>query len=75
MLIVDNFGLKHVRKADGELLQNVLQQSYTVTTDWTGSKFAGINIQWDYSLQPPEQLWMDTSKTFEQGSTILIPKN
>ena len=51
VLIVDSFGFKYVRKADAEHLQNALKQSYTVTTDWTGSKFAGISMQWDYSLQ------------------------
>jgi hypothetical protein len=51
VLIVDDFGVEYVRNADAEHLQNELQQSYTGTTDWTSSKFAGIKIQWDYSLQ------------------------
>ena len=45
VLIVDNFDVKYVRKADAEHLQQALKQTYIVTTDWTGSKFAGINIQ------------------------------
>ena len=37
VLIVDNFGVEYVRKADAEHLQQALQKTYTVTTDWTGS--------------------------------------
>ena len=47
VLIVDNFGVEYVCKADADHLHQALQQLYKVTTDWTGSKFSGINIQWD----------------------------
>ena len=33
VLIIDNFGIKYVCKADAEHLQNALQQLYAVTTD------------------------------------------
>jgi hypothetical protein len=49
VLIVDDFGLKYVGKRHAEHLYTALTQHYTVTTDWTGSKFAGIDIEWDYT--------------------------
>jgi len=46
---VDDFGIQYVDKRHAEHLLHALQSEYTVTTDWTGSKFAGIDIKWDYS--------------------------
>ena len=49
VLIVDDFGVEYVGKRHAEHLLTTLQKHYTVTTDWTGSKFAGIDIAWDYN--------------------------
>lgn len=47
-LIVDDFGIEYVDRRHAEHLLTALQTDYQVTTDWTGSKFAGIDIDWDY---------------------------
>jgi hypothetical protein len=49
VLIVDDFGIKYVGRQHAEHLLLALQQNYTVTTDWEGTKFAGIDLQWDYT--------------------------
>ena len=49
VLIVDDFGLKYVGKRHADHLLAALTDSYRVTTDWTGSKFAGIDLTWDYA--------------------------
>ena len=49
VLIVDDFGLKYVGKRHAKHLLASLQKNYKVTTDWSGSKFAGIDIEWDYN--------------------------
>ena len=49
VLIVDDFAIKYVGRRHAEHLLTSLQQHYKVTTDWTGSKFAGIDIDWDYT--------------------------
>eukprot|EP00804_Cyclotella_cryptica_P028971 CCRYP_012389-RA/>CCRYP_012389-RA protein AED:0.32 eAED:0.32 QI:0/0/0/1/0/0/2/0/614 len=48
VLIVDDFGIQYSDHRHAEHLLQALQQHYTVTTDWTGTKFAGIDINWDY---------------------------
>ena len=48
-LVVDDFGVKYVRKQDAEHLVKVLSEHYTVTEDWTGSKYIGITLDWDYA--------------------------
>jgi len=58
VLFLDNFGVKYICKADADHLHQALQQLFTVATDWTGSKFACINIQWDY-LKQTSQTNMD----------------
>ena len=49
ILIVDDFGIKYVDKRHAEHLLHALKEHYKVTTDWAGSKFAGIDIAWNYS--------------------------
>jgi hypothetical protein len=46
--IVDDFAIKYVSKRHADHLLLALQDTYKVTTDWTGSKFAGIDLDWDY---------------------------
>ena len=48
VLIVDDFGIKYVGKQHADHLLMALTQHYKVTTDWTGSKFAGIDLAWNY---------------------------
>ena len=35
-LVVDNFGVKYINKADVEHLLSVLKENYEVDTDWDG---------------------------------------
>ena len=51
VLIVDDFGIKYVGRRHAEHLLISLQKTYEVTTDWAGSKFAGINLAWDYGTR------------------------
>jgi hypothetical protein len=50
-LVVDDFGVKYTDKADAEHLMNALKQHYEVTEDWTGSKYLGLSIDWDYQAR------------------------
>ena len=47
-LIVDDFGVQYTSRQNAEHLQAALSEHYEVTTDWTGSKFSGIDLKWDY---------------------------
>jgi hypothetical protein len=48
-LVVDDFGVKYTRKEDVEHLQSVIERDYTVTADWTGNRYIGITLDWDYN--------------------------
>jgi hypothetical protein len=51
-LIVDNFGVKYVGKANFEHLEQALSAKYTCSTDWTGLLYCGLTIKWNYQAQP-----------------------
>jgi hypothetical protein len=43
-LVVDNFGVKYVGKEHALHLKQVLEQDYTVTTEWKGGRYIGITL-------------------------------
>ena len=47
-LVADDFGVKYVGKEHALHLQQTLEEHYKVTNDWTGSRYIGITIDWDY---------------------------
>ena len=47
-LVVDDFGVKYVGEEHPQHLLKVLQEHYKVTTEWTGSRYIGITLDWDY---------------------------
>ena len=50
-LVVDNFGVKYTQQEDVDHLKTVLECDYTVTADWTGKRYIGITLDWDYEQQ------------------------
>jgi hypothetical protein len=51
VLIIDDFSIQYTGREHAEHLLKALQEHFTVTTDWTGTKFAGITLTWDYAKQ------------------------
>jgi hypothetical protein len=47
-LVVDDFGVRYTAKKDIERLITILQGKYKTTIDWTGSRYIGMQIDWDY---------------------------
>jgi hypothetical protein len=50
-LVVDDFGVQYVHAADAQHLVDTLASLYEITTDWTGSKYLGLTLEWDYSAR------------------------
>ena len=50
-LVVDNFGIKYVRKETAQFLVNALQEHYTISVDWKGKEYVGLTLDWDYDRQ------------------------
>ena len=48
-LVVDDFGVKYTRKEDAlHLIAAIKACKYRVKEDWTGGKYIGITLDWDY---------------------------
>ena len=47
-LIVDDFGVKYVGEEHAQHLKNTLEENYTVTIEWEGTRYIGITLDWDY---------------------------
>jgi hypothetical protein len=47
-LVVDDFGVRYTTKAQVDRLLEVLQKEYKCSTNWTGSQYIGLTLEWDY---------------------------
>ena len=47
-IVVYDFSVKYVNKADVEHLLESLQTTYKLTVDWTGDLYCGIEVRWNY---------------------------
>ena len=48
-LCVDDFGVKTFTKADALHLVAALHKDYKITTDWDGSLYCGLTLDWHYA--------------------------
>jgi hypothetical protein len=47
-LVVDDFGVRYTKKSNVDLLLTTLQKEYNCSTDWTGDRYIGLSLDWDY---------------------------
>ena len=47
-LWVDDFGIKYTRREDVLDLTELLGTFYEYKLDWSGTKYLGITLRWDY---------------------------
>jgi len=47
-LVVDDFGVKYTSRDDAERLSTVLKRQYEIKEDWTGDRYCGLQLDWDY---------------------------
>ena len=48
VLTVDDFGVKYVGKHNAMHLIETLKKYYEVSIDWSGTKYCGLDIAWNY---------------------------
>ena len=47
-LCVDDFGIKYFSKHDAEHLLQALKSFYAISTDWSGTNYCGLTMNWNY---------------------------
>ena len=50
-LVVDDFGVRYSTRQDADKLLSVLSQKYRVKADWTGCRYIGLTLAWDYTAR------------------------
>ncbi len=48
ILVIDNFRVKYINKDEVEHLLEVIKKDYTCDTDWEGTRYLGLSLDWDY---------------------------
>lgn len=48
ILVVDNFGVKYTNKNDIDYLLESIKAQHPLNTDWIGSKYIRIDLDWNY---------------------------
>jgi hypothetical protein len=49
ILVVDDFGIKYVGYKHAEHLIAPIKKNYEISSNWTGSEYCGLKIDWDYN--------------------------
>ena len=49
-LVNNNFGVKHINKADAAHFCCILSANYRMIADWTGGCYLSMALKWDYNL-------------------------
>jgi hypothetical protein len=47
-LVVDDFGVKYVGREHAEHLMECIKKNYNISSDWNGSAYCGLTLDWDY---------------------------
>jgi hypothetical protein len=47
-LVVDDFGVKYVGSEHAEHLMECIKKNYSISSDWNGSAYCGLTLEWDY---------------------------
>jgi hypothetical protein len=48
LLVVDDFGVKYVGLEHAEHLMACIKKHYEISSDWKGSAYCGLTLEWDY---------------------------
>jgi hypothetical protein len=48
LLVVDDFRVKYVGREHAEHLMTCIQKNYNISSDWNGTAYCGLTLDWDY---------------------------
>jgi hypothetical protein len=47
-LVVDDFGVKYIGREHAEHLMECIKKNYKISSDWKGSAYYGLTLEWNY---------------------------
>jgi hypothetical protein len=48
-LVVDDLGIKYIGRNNADHLITSIKKNYAISSDWTGSAYCGLKLDWDYN--------------------------
>ncbi len=73
--MVDDFGVKYVKKDDDDHLIVSIKSTYSLTKDWTGNMYCKITLEWDYENRHVDISMPGYKKKKLQEYGHIMPKN
>jgi ssDNA-binding Zn-finger/Zn-ribbon topoisomerase 1 len=70
-LVVDDFGVKCVGREHAEHLMTCISKKYNISSDWDGTAYCGLTLDWDYKNTQSTYICQDTSKPHSINTNIL----
>ena len=64
LVIVDDFGLKYVRKQDLDHFASVLKKHHYISQSWEGKEFSGIDLDWNYATKHCDRTFRLSMKNY-----------
>jgi hypothetical protein len=46
--VVDDFGVKYVRREHAAHLMACIKNNYNISSDWNGGAYCGLTLDWDF---------------------------
>jgi hypothetical protein len=71
-LVVDDFGVKYVGREHAEHLMTCIKKNYNISSDWNGSAYCGLTLDWDSKNTQSIYLCQDTPKPHSISTNILL---
>jgi hypothetical protein len=73
-LVVDDFGVKNIGSEHAEHLMECIKKSYNISSDWKGSAYCGLTLEWDYKNRTVD-LSMPGSSRRPYINTNMLPQH
>jgi hypothetical protein len=73
-LVVDDFGVKYVGREHAEHLMECIKKNYTISSDWKGSAYCGLTLDWETKTAQWTYLCQDTSRP-PSINTNMLPQH
>jgi hypothetical protein len=70
-LVVHDFGVKYVGQEHAEHLMACIKKNYNISSDWNGTAYCGLTLDWDYKNRTVDLSMPGTSRPHYISTSIL----
>jgi hypothetical protein len=74
LLVVDDFGAKYIGREHAERLMACIKKNYNISSDWNGTAYRGLTLDWTIKTAQLTYICLDTSQP-RSISTKILPQH